>query len=124
MSFQKVIILSVSLFLSACSGLGSKLQNEANNSSAPAKLLNYSIDEKFVHIDVMSNGCTLMTSFELLLVDKRTNSIEVMRKKPDTCIVKPIKVSLGYPYRHLGVDDSKPIRLVNPLFNDSIASFD
>jgi len=124
MSYHKVIILSVSLALSACSGLSSRLQKEANNSSAPAKLLNYSIDEKFIHIDVMSNGCTLMTSFELLLVDRNTNSIQVMRKKPDTCIVKPIKVSLDYPYRHLGVDDAKPVRLVNPLFTDSVASFD
>jgi len=121
MKYLKILTVLVSFALTACAGLNTRLQTNSTVSATPAKLLTYSIDEKFVHIDVISNGCTLITSFELMLVDKTNNSIQVMRKKPDTCIVKPIKVSLDYAYRHLGIDDSRPIQIVNPAIISEVA---
>jgi len=124
MIYTRILMILASSCLFACSGINALVSTKNNSQGEPAELVNYTVDERFVHIDVISNGCTLMTSFELLLVDKKTNSIQVMRKKPDSCNAKPIRVSLGYTYLHLGVDESRPVNLVNPIFGSDIASFD
>jgi len=124
MKYANILIVLASLLVTACSGLSTGRLAESSSHRSPAKLLSYSIDERFVHIDVISNGCTLISSFELLLVDKNTNSIQVIRRKPDTCIVKPIRISLDYSYRHLGIDPSHPVSIVNPILMSEVASFD
>ena len=115
------IIVSCIVFTGCTSITGSK-GHPSTSYREPAKLVNYSFDERFVHIEVLSYGCTLITSFELELVDKENNSLQVIRKKPDNCKVKPIKIALDYAFRHLGVDNSRPINIVNPLFSEELAS--
>jgi hypothetical protein len=80
-----------------------------------ADLLSFSLDNRFIYFDVISNGCTLIGNFEVALADKESNSIEVIQKKADLCKVKPIKVSMAYTFRHLGVDTSRPIKVLNKI---------
>jgi len=116
-----LMIISCIVF-TGCTSIKSNNGYLSNSQRELAKLVSYSFDERFVHIQVLSYGCTLITSFELELVDKENNSLQVIRKKPDNCKVKPIKVSLNYAYRHLGVDSSRPINIVNPIFSEELAS--
>ncbi len=118
---QIFLIMSCTL-LTACLAANLGKNKLSNQYQKQAKLINYTFDDRFVHIEVLSYGCTFITSFELVLVDKVNNSIEVIRKKPDNCKVAPIKISLDYTFRHLGVDSSRPINIVNPLITRELAS--
>lgn len=88
----------------------------------PAKLISYKLDERYIYIDVVSRGCTMMSSFELRLISAKDNSIEVVRKKPDECRMKPIKMSLNYPFRHLGIDPKRPVKVNNRVDEKLLAS--
>ena len=88
----------------------------------PAELISYKLDERYIYIDVVSRGCTMISSFELRLVSAKANSFEVVRKKPDECRMKPIKMSLNYPFRHLGLDLKRPITVENHVEETQIAS--
>ncbi len=114
--------MSICVILTGCASFNDVRGYGATPFKEPAKLISYSFDERFVHIEVLSYGCTLISSFELKLVDKENNSLQVFRKKPDNCKVKPIKVSLNYAFRHLGVDNSRPINIVNPIFSQDLVS--
>lgn len=114
------IVISCIVF-TGCTSINNNKGHQLTSYREPARLVNYSFDERFVHIEVLSFGCTLITSFELELVDKENNSLQVIRKKPDNCKVKPIKIALDYAFRHLGVDNSRPINIVNPLFSEELA---
>ena len=112
-----ILILLICTAFTGCSAFNGSKGYQSASYREPAKLVNYRFDERFVHIEVLSYGCTVITSFELELVDKETNSLRIIRMKPDNCKVKPLKIGLNYAYRHLGVDNSRPIKIVNPLFN-------
>ena len=115
------IIIS-SIIFTGCTSINSSNGYQSSSYRERAKLINYSIDERFIHIEVLSYGCTFITSFELELVDRKNNALQVIRKKPDNCKVKPIKVSLNYAFRHLGLDISRPVKLVNPLISEALAA--
>lgn len=123
--FMKKIIFLTALScigLTACSVMNSGTSHQPILYKENVKLVSYHFDDRFVHIEVISNGCTFISSFELLLVDKKSNSVEIIRKIPDNCRVKPIKISLNYAFRHLGVDTSRSVKLVNLLFDEALAS--
>jgi hypothetical protein len=123
---NKLVFLTIlgCIALTACSAMNPDTARQSMLYKEHVKLVSYHFDDRFVHIGVISTGCTFITSFELLLVDKKSNSIEVIRKKPDNCRVKPIKISLNYAFRHLGVDTSRPVKLVNPLLGGALVSAD
>jgi hypothetical protein len=88
----------------------------------PAELIGYSVDDRYVYIDVVSRGCTMITSFELRLVSVEENSFEVVRKHPDECRMKPLKMSINYPFRHLGLDPERPLLVKNRVDKQLLAS--
>ncbi|MBV1908088.1 MAG: hypothetical protein KUG78_02140 [Kangiellaceae bacterium] len=122
MNIKCILILSVMSLLSGCS-IATLQSSQSLIKESQAQLISYSLDERYVYIDVVSHGCTMMNSFELRLVSEQANSFEIIRKKPDSCRVKPIRMSLNYPFRHLGLDTNRPITLVNNISIQTIASF-
>lgn len=114
-----IAILSCTL-LSACSGARLGTSENVKYKRVLAKLVDYSVVDGFIYIDVMSNGCTFITNFELMLLDKKDNSLQVIQTKPDPCFMGSIKLSLNYSFRHLGLDQSRPIKVVNQLLNENL----
>jgi hypothetical protein len=113
-------IILVELVLTGCTSSARDNARFANG-VPPAKLIGYEIGERFVHIKVLSKGCTVSSSYQLQLVSKAQNSIQVIQNKPDNCNMKPIPISLSYAFRHLGTDRSRPVKIVNPLDSYDIA---
>lgn len=120
MKAKKYLIISTLLFLASCSNT-SFLSGSHSTQENSASLISYTIEEDYIHFDVVSHGCTMMTSFELRLVSEKENSLEVVRVRPDFCRIKPIKMSLNYSFRHLGLDLNRPINLVNSIDSNQIA---
>ncbi len=119
---NKFLLMLLSVFLLAGCSKPVVLVNNGGQEAEPAKLISYTLDERYIYIDVVSHGCTMMSSFELRLVSQVDNSFEVVRKKPDECRMKPIKMSLNYPFRHLGLDLKRPVRVKNRVDEKLLAS--
>lgn len=117
----KIALICFTLLLASCSK-PAVLIDTNQPVAEPAKLISYKLDERYIYIDVVSYGCTMMSSFELRLVSAEQNSFEVVRKKPDECRMKPIKMSLNYPFRHLGLDLQRPLQVKNRVNEKLLAS--
>ncbi len=122
MTHKLVTFIVLCFILSSCSTVSFYDREDKRQSIHQANLVSYEINERYVHIEVLSNGCTFINSFELKLVDRATNSLEIIRRKPDFCKMKPIKISLDYAFRHLGIDRSRPVRIVNSVMDYDVAS--
>jgi len=116
------MVTLLGIFCLASCSIANKLTGEIKPPSVQAKLISYSLDDRYIYIDVVSHGCTMTTSFELRLVSEQQNSFEVIRKRQDHCRMKPMKMSLNYPFRHLGLDLSRPVNVVNPIDGEQFAS--
>jgi hypothetical protein len=70
-------------------------------------------DEKSeVTITVASNGCTGKTDFSFVI---KTNTITVMRSKPDQCKRLTEAVSFTYTFKETGIDSHKQYKVLNPF---------
>lgn len=120
MKTKHYLVLATLIFLASCSKT-QFLSSELSPSENTTSLLAYTIEKDYIHFDVVSHGCTMMTSFELRLVSEKDNSFAVVRVRPDFCRIKPIKMSLNYSFKHLGLDLNRPIYLTNPVNTNQLA---
>lgn len=120
MIIKQVSLLAGILFLASCTTATKQAKNEKMRGS-PASLVSYSLDDRYITIDVVSHGCTVKTNFQLRLVSLKENSFEVVKTKHDLCRMAPLKMSLNYPFRHLGIDLSRPIQVTNPVSRSHLA---
>ncbi len=121
MKARLLFTIGILFFIVGCSA-PSALISQTEYQAQPAKLIGYSLDERYIYIEVVSHGCTMMSSFELRLVSEHENSFEVVRTHPDECRMKPIKMSLNYPFRHLGLDLERPVQVKNSVDKQLLAS--
>jgi len=112
------------LLLAGCAGYSDKTSLNENPSQSLAKLIDYRLDSRFIHIIVLSKGCTFTTSFELSRPNINKNELQIIRKIPDHCQSKPIKMSLTYSFRHLGIDPKQPVVVINQTITEKLAKLD
>lgn len=115
MKLIRLLLVLTAAALSGCSTSALLNKNHTALQTKQAELLSFHHDNRFIYFDVVSRGCTFVSHFEVTLVDKVSNSIEVIQKKDDLCQVKPIKLSMAYKFGHLGVDTNRPINVLNKV---------
>jgi len=117
----KFVTILLSSLLFACTGASRDAWNDNQFKPKLANLESFNVDDGILSIDVFSNGCTFITSFQLELVSKKDNSLKVLLTKPDDCSMGRRKVSLNYSYRYLGLDHSRPLLVINQKAGEEIA---
>jgi hypothetical protein len=102
-----MILLSV---LSSNSYALSKGAGYSGNNTEMAKLVNYELDNGYMTIKVLTAGCTGINSFKIVA---KGNELSVLRVKQDECGMKPRPMTLRYSVRHLGLDSSQTVNIIN-----------
>ena len=108
---NKYILITVLLTLSiVSSGVKALSKSEAYGASSVEKLVNYELVNGYMTIKVLTSGCTGINSFKILADG---NELSVVRVKKDSCGMEPRPMTLRYSVRHLGLDDSQAVNIVN-----------
>lgn len=102
--------------ISGCTSLwGGQSGTSEYQSEALAKLVSYELNDGYIEITAISNGCTFVNSFEVQVNAPGENQLKVVRVKPDLCRMKQRKVALQYSYKHLGLNLKENITVVNDV---------
>lgn len=102
--------------MTGCSSLQSFASlNDSEDKAEAAVLTDYQLSNGFITIQAVGYGCTFFDSFKVAVADKSSNSLEVVRTRPDNCRMKPRNVSLQYSYKHLGLDLDRNIHVKNTV---------
>jgi hypothetical protein len=108
---NKYILITVLLTLSIVGSNAEALsKSETYSSNSVEKLVNYELVNGYMTIKVLTAGCTGINSFKIVADG---NELSVVRVKQDACGMKPRPMTLRYSVRHLGLDDSQAINIVN-----------
>ena len=121
MKKRNIFTLAVTFLVTACSSLDKQYNHDISSTAKLAALKSYKIDDGFINIRVTSFGCTFRNSFDFKVTNLRENAIKVVQKKEDLCQMNPINLSLDYSIRHLNLDFTRPIKVVNPIESKEIA---
>lgn len=117
---QILITLLTTLFIGGCSNLATtNFQSE----SQLAKLTSYQLDNGFIEIETIGYGCTFQHDFKVEAVNDSDNTIEIIRTRPDNCKMAPRNVALSYSFKHLDLDSTKPIKVLNQVNNPAQVNF-
>lgn len=112
----KLICVGLVGIISGCASFwGVEQGTSENQGEALAKLVSYELNDGYIEITAMSNGCTFVNSFEVQVNELGENQLKVVRVKPDLCRMKQRKVALQYSYKHLGLNFKEDITVVNDV---------
>jgi len=119
------VLLCVFLILCSVTSVNASWMGDSNKSTKPilAHLVSYELVKGFMTIRVLSSGCTGVHSFKVVADSKIDNRVKVLRLRPDNCRMKERPIELQYSIRHLGLDISRTINVLNNSgTNDLISS--
>ena len=110
-----ILIVTVFLLINGCSSLSLFTSQYGNTRSVLAELSDYDINNGFITIETLGNGCTFYSDFKVVMVDRAENALGVVKIQDDQCRMSPRHVSLQYSFKHLGLDMSRKILVSNVI---------
>ncbi len=112
-NIKSLLIIATALSINGCSSITSASYQSENQDNSLAELTAYRLDSGFIAIETIGYGCTFQQDFKVVTVSDEDNMIEIIRTRKDNCKMTPRHVALSYSFKHLNLDNSKPIKVLN-----------
>jgi len=121
---MKSWVLSILIGFASVTCVNASKMDDANKlkNAQLAQLVSYELLKGFMTIRVLTSGCTGVNSFRVVADNQLDNQIKVLRLKPDNCRMKSRPIELQYSIRHLGLDLSRPINVLNNSRDNNLVS--